>query len=70
MPELVALRAEREELCAQINGLDRDIRRAARDRGIQWRRLYTRRLLLWRRLSSIERRLVQLYVEDRSRSRG
>ena len=35
-----ALRAERERLCARINLLDREIKRAAPNRGIVWRRLY------------------------------
>ncbi len=68
--ELLSLRAERERLCLRITVLDREIREAARERGVYWRRLYTQRVALWRRLNEVERRLVNLYVEGGASSRG
>lgn len=66
--ELQSLRAERVRLCAQINGLEREIRLAARERGSLWRRLYTQRLALWRRLNHVERQMVHLFAEGPARA--
>lgn len=61
--ELLSLRAERARLCTQIAMLEHQIRRAAREHGVRWRRLYTQRLGLWRRLNTVERLMVGHYAE-------
>jgi hypothetical protein len=68
--DIGTLRDERTRLCAQINTLDLEIRQAARERGALWRRLYTRRMLMWRRLNTVERQMVQHFVEGSAPSFG